>query len=68
MRKVNPPVVETSLEREIPEEIIAHRAYEKWQQRGCPLWEDQSDWFSARAELEQESGIRHEPGVGDRAA
>lgn len=49
---------------EVPEEAIARRAYEMWQQRGCPLWEERLDWFAARAELDQErampqSGAEH---------
>lgn len=40
---------------EIPIELIASRAYDKWQQRGCPLWEEQTDWFAARTELEQQA-------------
>ena len=45
---------------EIPYELIACRAYEKWQQRGCPLWDDGQDWFAACAELEEERGVRSE--------
>jgi len=39
---------------EIPTELVACRAYELWQQRGCPLWDGERDWFAARAELERE--------------
>jgi hypothetical protein len=39
---------------EIPEERIAALAYEKWKQRGCPIGDDEQDWFAARAELEHE--------------
>ena len=38
----------------IADETIAARAYVKWQQRGCPLWDQDQDWFAARLELEQE--------------
>ena len=39
----------------IPDELIAARAYEKWQRRGCPVGQDgERDWFAARSELEQE--------------
>jgi len=39
----------------LPYELIAARAYEKWQNRGCPMGQDgQSDWYAARTELEQE--------------
>jgi len=41
---------------EIPNDVIAARAYENWQQRGCPLWEEQQDWFTARSKLEREHG------------
>jgi hypothetical protein len=34
------------------ENAIAARAYEFWQQRGCPVGSDQEDWFRAKAELE----------------
>ena len=32
---------------------IAARAYEYWQQRGCPVGSDQEDWFRAEQELKQ---------------
>jgi hypothetical protein len=38
----------------ITDELIAIRAYEKWQQRGCPIGEAEQDWFAARADLERE--------------
>lgn len=41
---------------ELEEAKIAARAYEKWCQRGCPLWEEGQDWEAARAELEHEIG------------
>ena len=37
---------------DLPEELIANRAYEKWQLRGCPMGQDGSrDWYEAREEL-----------------
>jgi hypothetical protein len=59
MRKPNGKAVDVtaSLARkiaEIPEDRIAVVAYEKWRQRGCPIGEDEQDWFDARAELEHE--------------
>jgi Protein of unknown function (DUF2934) len=40
---------------DIPEELIAARAYEKWKQRGSPMGHDSAlDWHAARAELEEE--------------
>lgn len=57
----------TAIQSEIPQELIACRAYEKWQQRGCPLWENDQDWFAARAELEQARGTSSQP-VGDEHA
>jgi hypothetical protein len=40
---------------DLPEELVAARAYEKWQLRGCPMGHDGSqDWFAARNELELE--------------
>lgn len=31
--------------------LIARRAYEKWQARGCPDGDDRRDWFEAEQEL-----------------
>lgn len=40
---------------DLPEELIAARAYEKWKQRGSPMGQDSAlDWHAARAELEEE--------------
>ena len=40
---------------DIPDELIAARAYELWQQRGCPMGQDGAeDWHAAREQLEQE--------------
>jgi hypothetical protein len=39
----------------MPEEtVIAARAYELWQERGCPIGSDQEDWFQAEQELTAE--------------
>jgi hypothetical protein len=38
----------------LPEELIAMRAYEIWQQRGCPMGQDSEDWFAAKEELEEQ--------------
>jgi hypothetical protein len=53
--------------REISEDAIAARAYERWQQRGCPLWQDEQDWFAARTELELEAAAESEPSATKRA-
>jgi hypothetical protein len=40
---------------DLPDELIAQRAYELWKRRGCPMGQDsERDWYAARAELEQE--------------
>ena len=41
---------------DLPDELIAARAYEIWRRRGCPMGQDSSsaDWYAAREELEQE--------------
>lgn len=59
--------VATATASEISQELIACRAYENWQERGCPLWENDQDWFAARAELEQARGTSSQP-FGDRHA
>jgi hypothetical protein len=54
---------------DLPEELIAARAYEKWRQRGSPMGQDSArDWFAARTELEEErlSWAAPEPGDRDR--
>jgi hypothetical protein len=40
-----------NVECEIPEEQIAQRAYELWQERGCPEGDGSQDWEGAKAEL-----------------
>ncbi|MEY4582569.1 MAG: hypothetical protein RL701_7272 [Pseudomonadota bacterium] len=51
-REVEPP---TPQSRDLPEELIAARAYEIWQSRGCPMGQDSvSDWLAARTQLERE--------------
>lgn len=40
---------------DVPDELIAMRAYELWQRRGCPMGHDsEQDWHAARAQLERE--------------
>jgi hypothetical protein len=53
-------------EASVAQAEIAKRAFERWQQRGCPLWQDEQDWFAARNELEAEargSASNREPSV-----
>jgi hypothetical protein len=58
--RVEPPASKPSTQvqmapDDLPEEIIAARAYEMWQRRGCPMGQDgMSDWFAARSALEHE--------------
>ena len=54
--------------REISEDAIAARAYGRWQQRGCPLWQDEQDWFAARAELELEVAAESESSATKRVS
>jgi hypothetical protein len=52
---------------DIPDELIAARAYELWQRRGCPMGHDSAqDWHAARAELEEERLGWTAPEPGDR--
>ena len=57
-KKIEPPAAEprpASPASDIPDELIAARAYEIWHRRGCPMGQDSSDdWHAARQELEQE--------------
>lgn len=36
---------------------IAQLAYLKWQKRGCPLGDAQSDWLAAEAELKSQLDV-----------
>ena len=52
---------------DIPEELIAARAYELWQQRGCPSGQDGAeDWYAARDQLEQERMSWAAPSSSDK--
>jgi hypothetical protein len=57
-------LAQTTTSREIEQaasteqELIAQRAHEKWQQRGCPIGDDQHDWYAAQAEIELEAEAR----------
>jgi hypothetical protein len=35
----------------VSEEEIARRAYERWQERGCPPGDGSEDWIAAEREL-----------------
>jgi Protein of unknown function (DUF2934) len=49
------PIENSANHGQISDADIAVRAYEKWQQRGCPLGDnEQGDWHAARLELERE--------------
>lgn len=51
---------------DLPEELIAARAYEKWRLRGCPMGqESEQDWYAARQELEAERLGWAAPQAGD---
>lgn len=52
---------------DLPYELVAARAYEKWQLRGCPMGQEGSDqdWYAARAELEAERLNWAAPQAGD---
>lgn len=41
-------------------EAIAQRAYELWQQRGCPQGTAENDWYEAEAQLRSERLARLE--------
>ncbi len=57
-------IEQTTTSREIEQaswlqaELVAQRAYEKWQRRGCPVGDDQHDWYAAQAEIELEAEAR----------
>ena len=51
---------------DLPQELIAARAHEKWRLRGCPMGQDsEQDWYAARAELEAERLGWAAPQAGD---
>jgi hypothetical protein len=45
------PDVQSGSPNTVDEGMIATRAYEIWQQRGCPIGSGQADWFKAEGEL-----------------
>ncbi len=51
-------------DRNLSDEVIAHRAYELWMARGCPPGDGTEDWEAAIAELASGvngscGGLRH---------
>ena len=51
MEPQQPVMGDPDIERrdsEVDEAAIAARAYECWQERGCPVGSDQEDWFRGR--------------------
>lgn len=40
-----------STQCDVPQDEIARRAYEIWQNRGCPAGDGSQDWRAAEAEL-----------------
>jgi hypothetical protein len=50
-RVTSDPDVQPGSPDTVDERTIATRAYEIWQQRGCPIGSDQEDWFQAESEL-----------------
>ena len=42
----------------IDQDAIRHRAYERWQQRGCPMGTAHGDWLDAERELLGEQATR----------
>lgn len=49
MNAINTPGL--TRDDEVRATMIARRAYEKWQARGCPHGDDRRDWFEAEAEI-----------------
>jgi hypothetical protein len=45
------PEVQHDMAQTSDEDAIAARAYECWQERGCPIGSDQEDWFKAENEV-----------------
>ena len=54
MKNKRRKLVEAISSKEISDEIIATRAYEKWEKRGRPVGDAEQDWFAARTDLERE--------------
>jgi hypothetical protein len=52
--------------------LIARLAYDKWQARGCPVGDEQRDWFEAEQEV-RAAGSPRDPSaessaMGERAS
>ncbi|HEX4355171.1 MAG TPA: DUF2934 domain-containing protein [Polyangiales bacterium] len=70
VRQVITPATSTDTEApsDVPDELVAARAYEMWQRRGSPADHDSTrDWFAAKSELEQERLGWAAPTEQDRA-
>jgi hypothetical protein len=67
MLKTQQPVIENKPSQPITEELIAVRAYVKWEERGCPTGEPEQDWFAARADLERELNGSSESSANGKA-
>jgi hypothetical protein len=55
---ISDPGVRVGGPENVAEPTVAARAYELWQERGCPNGSDQEDWFRAEQELK---GPRTQP-------
>lgn len=50
---ISDPDVQTDAPEVVEENEIAARAYELWQERGCPDGSDREDWIRAEQELKE---------------
>lgn len=51
------PAIMATARREISPELIAARAYNIWEQEGCPQGHDVANWLLAETQLKQEQAF-----------
>ena len=56
----------STIEREVSTEAIARRAYELWQERGCPPGDGVADWQAAEVELRNGNSNGHGQSADER--
>jgi hypothetical protein len=48
------PMTGSGVASPIAHDAIERLAFQKWQKRGCPVGEDQKDWYDAERELKSQ--------------
>lgn len=65
-----PRAASADLTETVDEAAISARAYELWQERGCPIGSAETDWLRAEEELKKRTGVQaaSDGGAGETMA